>query len=418
MPPVSINPRRVVITGIGVITPIGNSKKAFWENLNSGRGGIDNITYFDTSDYPVHFAGEVKDFDLELYIDRREARHMDPFCHFAVAAGIQAVEDAKIDFNQYDPYRCGVIIGSGIGGMYVFEEQVRTIDSRGPRRISPFFIVKMISDIAAGHISIKYNLRGPNYATTSACATSAHAIGCAVKTIRYGEADVMISGGAEAPITNAGLGGFCAMKALSTRNDAPEKASRPFDRERDGFIMAEGAGIVVLEELDHALKRGAYIYGEIAGIGFTADAHHVTAPPEDGHGAVRAMENAIYDADLMPSDIEYINAHGTSTPLNDISETNAIKKVFGDRAYKLTISSTKSMTGHLLGAAGAVELIATILALQNNRIPPTINYEFTDPGCDLNYTPNQAIPLDFNNALSNAFGFGGHNVSIAVKRLL
>jgi len=411
-----IVPRQVVITGIGVISPIGLTKDTYWDSLVSGRSGVADITRFDTSDFAAHFAAEIKDFDPAVYMERRDYRHMDLFSQFSTAAGIQAVEDSKIDFDQYDPDRVGVIVGSGIGGMYVFEEQVRVLDSRGPRRMSPFFITKMISNIAPGHLSIRYNLRGPNYATTSACATSGHAIGCAMKAIRYGEADVMLSGGAEAPICATGLGGFCAMKALSTRNDEPEKASRPFDLKRDGFIMAEGAGIVVLEELDHALKRGAHIYGEIGGIGFSSDAHHITATPEDGHGAVRAMQVAIEDAGLTIDQIGYINAHGTSTPLNDASETNAIKRLFGERAYNLAISSTKSMTGHLLGAAGSLELIATLLAMKNERIPPTINYEYPDPKCDLNYTPNEAVDLRFDYALSNTFGFGGHNASIAVKR--
>lgn len=416
MPPSPPTPRRVVVTGIGVITPIGNNKRAFWESLENGRGGMRKITRLDTSDYPVQFAAEVKDFDATQFLDRRDIRHLDLFAQFAIAAGIEAIDDAGIDFNRCDRDRVGVIIGSGIGGMYVFEEQVRVVDARGPRRMSPFFIPMMISDIAAGHISIRYDLRGPNYATTSACATSGHAIGLAMKTIRWGEADVMVTGGAEAPITTTGVAGFCAMKALSTRNDAPERACRPFDAERDGFVMGEGAGIVVLESLDHALARGAPIYGELAGAGFTGDAHHVTAPPEDGHGAVRAMKIAIADAGLSPTDIDYINAHGTSTPLNDAVETLAIKQVFGDHAYKLAVSSTKSMHGHLLGAAGGVELAACLLAMEHQTLPPTINYEFPDPKCDLNYVPNWAVAARIDAALSNTFGFGGHNASLVVIR--
>jgi len=411
-----IIPRRVVVTGLGVISPIGNNKEDFWDSLVSGRSGIQTITRFDTTGYSSTFAAEVKDFDPHHHLDRKEVRHMDLFSQFSLISAIQAVEDSGIDFDKCDRERVGVIIGSGIGGMYVFEKQVLVVDKRGPRKVSPFFIPMMISDIAAGHMSIRYDLRGPNYATTSACATSGHAIGCAMKAIRYGDADVMISGGSEAPITPVGLGGFCAMKALSTRNDAPEKASRPFDLERDGFIMGEGGGTVVLEELDHALARGAHIYGELAGVGFTADAHHITAPAEDGHGARRSMQIAMKEAGLEPDQIGYINAHGTSTPLNDISETRAIKQVFGDHAYKVAISSTKSTHGHLLGAAGAIELIATILAMERERIPPTINYENPDPQCDLDYTPNNVVERRFDNAISNTFGFGGHNATLALKR--
>jgi len=413
-----ITPRRVVVTGIGVISPIGSDKRAFWDSLASGRGGIGLITRMKTDDYPAKIAGEIKDFAPENYMERKEIRHIDVFAQYALAASIQAVEDSGIVFDPAERDRAGVIVGSGIGGMYVFEEQVRVIDQKGPRRMSPFFIPMMISDIAAGHISIRYDLRGPNYATTSACATSGHAIGLAMKTIRWGDADVMITGGSEAPITEAGLGGFCALKALSTRNDDPEHACRPFDAQRDGFIMSEGGGILVLESLDHALARGAHIYAEISGAGFTGDAHHITAPPEDGHGAVGAMHAALKEAGLEPNQVDYINAHGTSTPLNDASESKAIKTLFGDHAYKLAVSSTKSMHGHLLGAAGAVELAATILAIQNEMIPPTINYEFPDPECDLNYTPNTAVHKRINVALSNTFGFGGHNASLVVQRYM
>ncbi|MDP8241326.1 MAG: beta-ketoacyl-ACP synthase II [Candidatus Hatepunaea meridiana] len=411
-----IIPRRVMITGVGVISPIGNSKDEFWDSLCNGRSGIGTITRFDISDYASHIAGEVKEFDTGKYIERKDARHMDLFSQYALAAGIEAVEDSGIDFNQYDRDRIGVIIGSGIGGMHVFTKQVTILNERGPRRVNPFFIPMMISDIAAGHLSIRYNLRGPNYATTSACATSGHSIGLAMKAIRYGDADFMLTGGCEAPICPIGLGGFCAMKALSTRNDEPERSSRPFDLKRDGFIMGEGSGIVLLEELEHALARNAHIYGELAGVGFTGDAYHVTAPPEDGHGAIRSMQIAIKEAGLTPDQIEYVNAHGTSTQLNDISETRAIKKVFGEHVNNMAISSTKSMHGHLLGAAGAVELIVTLLAMENNIIPPTINYEYPDPECDLNYTPNKAIELKIDNALSNTFGFGGHNATLVVKR--
>ncbi len=416
MPLEPIIPRRVVVTGIGVITPVGNNKVDFWQNLIHGVGGIGRITKIDPSNFTSQIAGEIKDFDPANYIDKKEARRMDPFCQFAVSASIQAIEDSGIDFDRCDRDRAGVIIGSGIGGMYVYEDQHDAYLKKGPKRISPFFIPMLIADIAAGHISINYNLRGPNYATTSACATSAHALGCAVKAIRYGDADIIVSGGAEAPITAMGLGGFCSMKALSTRNDQPEIACRPFDNERDGFIMAEGAGILLLEEFEHAQARNAHIYAEIAGSGFTADAHHITAPIEDGGGAANSIAAALKDAGIQPGDVEYINAHGTSTPLNDKSETSAIKKIFGQRAYDIPISSTKSMHGHMLGAGGAVEAIATILSIENGVIPPTINYEFPDPDCDLDYTANHAVDKEISVAISNSFGFGGHNATLALKR--
>ncbi len=411
-----IEPRRVVITGLGVVSPVGSTISSFWDSLINGRSGIRLMTRIDPSDYPSKIAGEVTGFDPLAYIERKETRHMDRFTQYAMGAGIQAVEDSAINFDDCDRDRIGVIIGSGIGGMTIIENQLRIIDSRGPSRVSPFFVPMMISDIAAGHLSIRYNLRGPNYSTSSACATSGHAIGCAMKAIRYGDADLVLTGGSESPICDSGLGGFCAMKALSTRNDEPEKASRPFDALRDGFIMAEGAGIILLEELNHALNRKANIYAELAGVGFSADAYHITAPPPDGHGAVRSMRIAIKDAGLSPDDIQYINAHGTSTQLNDKSETEAMKTVFGERTYEMAISSTKSMHGHLLGAAGAVELIASVLGLTYGIIPPTINYEYPDPECDLNYTSNKAVELQFDVALSNTFGFGGHNATLVIKR--
>jgi 3-oxoacyl-[acyl-carrier-protein] synthase II len=374
------------------------------------------ITHIDPGEFPTQFAAEVKDFDPSSILDRKELRHLDLFVQYALMACNEAVLDSGIDFSQCDRDLCGVIVGSGIGGMAVMEDQIQTVYNRGPRRMSPFFIPMMISDIIAGHISIRYDMRGVNYATTSACATSGHALGLAMKTIRWGDAEVVITGGAEAPITLAGLGGFCALKALSTRNDAPEKASRPFDKDRDGFVMGEGGGILVLESLDHALARGATIYAELAGAGFTGDAHHITAPPEDGHGAVRAMQIAVKDAGLDITDIDYLNAHGTSTPLNDAAETSAIKQVFGEHAYKMKVSSTKSMHGHLLGAAGAVEAAACLLAIKHGIVPPTINYETPDPECDLDYVPNHAVKAEINAALSNTFGFGGHNASLVVKR--
>lgn len=412
-----IIPRRVVVTGIGVVTPIGSTKEAFWKSLIAGQGGVQRITRIKPDPFPTQIAAEVKDFNPEQFIDRKDLRHMDLFTQFALGAAVQAIEDSGLDFDQEDRDRIGVIVGSGIGGMYIFEEEVRVIDSKGPRRITPFFIPMMISDIIAGHISIRYNLRGPNYATTSACATSGHALGLAMREIRYGFADIVIAGGSEAPICETGVGGFCAMKALSTRNDEPEKACRPFDAQRDGFIMGEGAGILVLEEYEHAKKRGARIYAELAGAGFTGDAFHITAPPEDGNGARRAMMEAIKDAGLDITDIDYINAHGTSTPLNDVSETRAIKHLFGDHAYQFAVSSTKSMHGHLLGAAGAVEGAATILSIYYGIVPPTINYEFPDPECDLDYVPNKARPMNIKAAISNTFGFGGHNACLVFTRL-
>jgi len=411
-----IMPRRVVVTGIGVITPIGSSKQAFWNSLYEGRGGVGPITRMKSDEFTTHIAAEVKDFNAENFLERKEIRHIDLFAQFAIGAAQQAVDDSGINFESTDRDRVAVIVGSGIGGMYVYEEQLRLIDARGPRRMSPFFIPMMIADIAAGYISIRWDLRGPNYATTSACATSGHAIGLAAKSIRWGDADVVVTGGAEAPICDMGLGGFCALKALSTRNDDPEHASRPFDGERDGFVMGEGAGIVILESLEHAVSRGAHIYAEVTGVGFTGDAHHITAPPEDGRGAVLAMRTALRDAGLEPTAIDYVNAHGTSTPLNDASETRAIKSAFGEHAYKLAVSSTKSMHGHLLGAAGAVELAATILAIENQVAPPTINYQVPDPECDLDYTPNKPRSMRIDAALSNTFGFGGHNASLIVQR--
>jgi 3-oxoacyl-[acyl-carrier-protein] synthase II len=405
---------RVVITGMGVVTPIGNTVTEFWEGLASGRSGAGPITRFDSSQHATHFACEVKGFKIEDYIHPREAKRMDPFCQYAIAAAEQALKDSAINLEQADRNRCGVIIGSGIGGIQIFENQVREHDQGGPRRISPFFIPTMISDIAPGHISIKHQLKGINYSTTSACATGSHAIGIATRHLQYGDADMILAGGAEGAVTAMGLGGFNAMKALSTRNDDPAHASRPFDKDRDGFVMGEGAGVLVLETLDHAQKRGARMLAEVKGLGFTADAHHITAPAPEGEGAVRAMRMALKDAELNPQDVDYVNAHGTSTEYNDKTETQAIKTVFGDYAYKLNVSSTKSMTGHLLGAAGAVESVACILAILHSIIPPTINYATPDPECDLNVTPNQPVERRVKVALNNAFGFGGHNACLII----
>jgi len=403
---------RVVVTGMGAVTPIGNSVPEFWEGLMAGRSGAAPITRFDASQHATHFACEVKGFKVEDYIHPREAKRMDPFCHYAIAASEQALKDSGINLEQVDRDRFGVIIGSGIGGIPIFEAQTREIIEGGPRRLSPFFIPTMISDIAAGHVSMKYQLKGVNYATTSACATGSHAIGIAMRHLQYGDADAFLAGGSEGAITSMGIGGFNAMKAISTRNDDPEHASRPFDLERDGFVMGEGAGILMLETLDHAQKRSARILCEVKGLGFTSDAHHITAPAPEGEGAARAMRAALLDAGLNPKEVDYINAHGTSTPYNDKTETVAIKTVFGGHAYKLSVSSTKSMTGHLLGAAGAVESIACILAILHGMIPPTINYRTPDPECDLNITPNKPVERKVRAALNNAFGFGGHNACL------
>ena len=409
--------RRVVVTGFGCLTPVGNDVATTWRSLLAGKSGAGPITKFDPSKFPVRFAAEVKGFDPVGFMDRKEAKRADAYTQYAVAAAVQAMQDAGFaEGNGYDPERTGVIIGSGIGGLRSFEEQHDVYKERGPSKISPFFIPMFIADIAAGIVSMRFNAKGPNYATVSACATSAHAIGDAFRTIQYGDADIVLSGGAEATVTPMAIGGFANMKALSERNDSPETASRPFDATRDGFVMGEGSGVVVLEELEHAKKRGARIYAEIVGYGATGDAYHLTAPAPDGEGAQRAMRRAMQDAGLGPTDVQYINAHGTSTPANDLNETKAIKAVFGDEAKRLNVSSTKSATGHMLGAAGAVEFIFSALAVREGKIPPTINYQTPDPDCDLNYTPNQAASREMTAALSNSFGFGGHNVTLAVRR--
>lgn len=409
--------KRVVVTGLGTVTPIGLTVGEFWQSMMEGRSGAGPITYFDTAKYDTKFACEVKGFDPLKYLDRKSVQRMDLFAQFAMAAAAQAVEDAGVDFEKLDRDRVGVIVGSGIGGMWTYQRQQENLfTDQGPDHISPFFIPMMISDIAAGNISIKYKLRGPNYATTSACATSGHAIADAAMLIERGDADVMITGGSEAAICPMGIGGFNSMKALSTRNDDPTGASRPFDAKRDGFVMGEGGGIIILESYEHATKRGAKILAELSGFGLTADAYHLTQPAPGGEGAVRAMRLALKDARLNPEDIDYINAHGTSTPFNDKNETEAIKTVFGEHAYKLHVSSTKSMTGHQLGAAGSVEAVATIMAIINDTVPPTINYEFPDPDCDLNYVPNKPLKKTVNAAISNTFGFGGHNACLLFKK--
>ena len=409
--------QRVVITGVGAITPIGNTATEFWNGMMEGRSGTVPITRFDATEFDTRFAAEVKNYDPTIHITRKEVQRMDLFSQLAMSAAIMAVEHSGIEFEKTNRERIGVVFGSGIGGMWTYHHQQQNLYDRGgkPDRISPFFVPMLISDIAAGHIAIRYGLKGPNYGTVSACATSSHSIADALMLMQRGMADVMLAGGSEAVICPMGIGGFNAMKALSTRNDDPATASRPFDKDRDGFVMGEGGGILVLETLEHALNRGATILAELAGIGLTDDAYHITQPAPGGEGAVRSMKLAIEDAGLVPADIDYINAHGTSTPFNDKSESAAIASVFGDHAKNLLISSTKSMTGHLLGAAGAVEAIATTLAIVNSMAPPTINQFTPDPECTLNYVANAPQPLTIRAALSNTFGFGGHNATLCFK---
>jgi len=411
--------KRVVVTGLGALTPLGKNVADFWQNLESGVSGCDYIQQFDVTKFKTRFACEVKDFDPTHYFDRKEARKMDRYCQFALIASDEAVKDAGISKENVDPDRVGVIFASGIGGLITFQEEVINFSQGdGTPRFNPFFIPKMILDIAAGQISMRHGFRGPNYAVVSACASSTNAIIDAFDNIRLNKADIIITGGSEAVISAAGLGGFNAMKALSERNDDPQSASRPFDKDRDGFVMGEGSGVLVLESLEHALARGAKIYCEVAGGGATADAYHITAPHPDGLGANNVMKTALKDAGMQPEDIDYINVHGTSTPLGDIAETKAILNVFGQHAYNLNISSTKSMTGHCLGAAGALEALACIMAVTKNVIPPTINHFTDDPDLDdkLNFTFNKAQHRTVNAALSNTFGFGGHNASVIVKK--
>ena len=408
--------RRVVITGLGLLSPVGNDVATTWRALLDGANGVGPITQFDTTNFPVKFGCELKGFDPLQYMDRKEVKRNDVFTQMALAASVQAMADAGFSEGGYDPENTGVIIGSGIGGLKVFEAQHDVYRERGPGKISAFFIPMFIPDMAAGIVSIRFNAKGPNYATVSACATSAHAIGDAYRTIQYGDADVMITGGSEAAITPMAIGGFANMQALSENNEDYQHASRPFDKNRDGFVMGEGAGIVILEELEHAKRRGARIYGEVAGYGMTGDAFHITQPAPEGEGAQRSMRRALRDAGIEPTDVQYINAHGTSTPYNDLNETKAIKAVFGEHAYKLHVSSTKSATGHTLGAAGGLEFAICTMAVCDSMIPPTINYQTPDPECDLNYAPNTAVKHDVDVAISNSFGFGGHNVTLAVRR--
>ena len=404
--------RRVVVTGMGAVTPVGNSLEEYWQALLHGKSGAGSITRFPTEGFSTTIAAEVKGFDPTQRINAKEARRMDLFIQYAVYAASEAIEDADLRVDGMDPTRVGVIVGSGIGGISTLEAQYKVLKERGPGRVSPFMIPMLISDMAAGMISIIFGLKGPNYCTVSACASAAHALGDAVSVLRNGHADVVLTGGAEASLTELAMAGFCAARALSTRNDDPEHASRPFDKDRDGFVCGEGAGILVLETLDHAIARGARIYAEVLGFGYSADAYHITAPPENGEGMARCMENALLDAEMPKERVGYINAHGTSTEVGDAAETAGIKNVFGEHAYRLAVSSTKSMTGHLLGAAGAVESIATILALHHGVLPPTINLSTPDPACDLDYVPNSPREKRVDVAMSNSFGFGGHNASL------
>ena len=410
--------RRVVVTGVGPITPIGTGKETFWENLTAGKSGIGNITQFDTTDFTVKIAGEVKDFDFANYGDKKEGKRMDRVTQFAVAAAKLALEDSKLDLEKIEPLRCGVCVGTGIGGIHTFLEQSLKYGDKGPSKISPFFIPMEIPNMPAGQIGIAYGFKGPNTAIVTACATGTTCIGDAFRTIQYGDADVMLAGGTEAAISPIAIAGFANMKALSTNNEHPEEASCPFDKKRDGFVMGEGAGVLVLEELEHAKARGAHIYAELVGYGLNCDAYHITAPDPTGDTPAMCLEAALKDAGMKPEELDYINAHGTSTHRNDLGETIAIKKVFGEHAYKLAISSNKSMIGHLLGAAGGVEAIATVLTIENGVIPPTINYRDpdTEEGLDLDYVPNVARKAEVKSALSNNLGFGGHNACIIFKK--
>lgn len=408
--------RRVVVTGLGAVTPVGIGVEAFWESLIKGASGIGRITRFDASQHDCQIAGEVRAFDPLAYVEKKDVKKMDLFVHYGLAAGLMAVQDAGLKIDDSNRERIGVFVGTGMGGLPVIEEMHKVLLERGPSRISAFFVPSIITNMVSGQLSMRLGLKGPNSCVSTACATGSHAIGDSFRIIQRGDADVMVAGGSEAVITPLTIGGFAAMKALSTRNHEPEKASRPFDRERDGFVVGEGAGIVVLEALEHALARGARIYAEVKGYGMSADAYHVTAPAPNGEGAVRAMRMALKDANLNPQEIDYINAHATSTPAGDLNESQAIKAVFGEDAYRLAVSSIKSMTGHLLGAAGGIEVVATVLTILRGVIPPTINYEYPDPDCDLDYVPNKSREADVRIAISNSFGFGGTNATLVFKR--
>ena len=410
--------RRVVVTGLGIVSPVGSSLTSAWDAITKGQSGIGPIQRFDVKAFPVRFGGEVKGFDLEQYITAKEARRMDPFMHYGVAAGMQAVTDSGIDFQKTNPDRCGAVCGAGIGGLWTIESEYDAYDKAGgnPKKISPFFVPASIINMISGHLSIKYGLKGPNLGIVTACTTSTHAIGLGMRTIQYGDADMVIAGGGEMATTVCGLGSFGQAKALSTRNDAPAQASRPFDKDRDGFVLSDGGGAVILEELEHARRRGANIYAEVIGFGMSGDAYHITSPPEDGEGARLAMANALADASINPEQVQYLNAHATSTPLGDRAETIAMKRAFGEHAKKMAVSSTKSMTGHLLGAAGVVEAIFSILAIRDQVAPATINYQTPDPDCDLDYVPNTARQMKIETVLSNSFGFGGTNGSLIFRR--
>ncbi len=408
--------RRVVVTGLGVVAPNGIGTETFWDNLVKGVSGIDRITRFDASLHDSKIAGEVKGFDPLLYMERKEVKKMDLFIHYALAGAIMAAEDAQLKVEEAERTRIGALVGTGMGGIPALEESYKTLLEKGPGRISPFFIPSIITNLASGQIAMRFGFRGPNSCVSTACATGNHAIGDSFELIKREAADIMFAGGTEAVISPLTIGGFCSMKALSTRNEEPHRASRPFDKGRDGFIMGEGAGVLILEELEHALRRGARIYAELVGYGMSADAYHMTAPEPEGLGAIASMRLALEDAGIMPEEVDYINAHGTSTPVGDAAETKAIKKVFGDHAYRLAVSSIKSMTGHLLGAAGGVESLATVLTLYHGLIPPTINYDESDPECDLDYVPNKARQSEVRVALTNSFGFGGTNATLVFRR--
>jgi len=412
-----LNKRRVVITGLGMVTPLGNTVARTWERIKKGESGIDLISHFDTSQFSVRIGGSIRDFDITQYISAKEARKMDPFIHYGMAAGSQAIEDSGLKITGDNADRIGVAIGSGIGGLPGIEKGTQIFLESGPRKISPFYVPSNIINMISGNLSIKYGAKGPNFAIVSACTTGTHNIGDAARLIEYGDADVMIAGGAEMATSPTGLGGFAAARALSTRNDDPQGASRPWDRDRDGFVLSDGAGVVVLEEYEHARKRGAKIYAEVAGFGMSADAYHMTSPPESGEGAARCMRNALKNAGINADQVDYINAHGTSTPAGDMAETQATKGFFGHHAGKLAMSSTKSMTGHLLGAAGGVEAVFSVLAIRDQIAPPTINIFNQDPQCDLDYVPNEARRMKIDVAISNSFGFGGTNGTLVFRKL-
>jgi 3-oxoacyl-[acyl-carrier-protein] synthase II len=409
--------RRVVVTGLGIVSPVGNDVTTAWANVLAGKSGIGPITQFDVSEFSTRFGGEIRDFDASRFVPAKDVRKMDPFIHFGIAAAQEALQHSGLSLDHYPAHRVGVAMGSGIGGVGTIEANHERYKEGGPRKISPFFVPASIINMISGHVSIQHGFKGPNIALVTACTTSTHCIGMAARIIAYGDADAMLAGGAEHGITPLGLGGFCSARALSTRNDDPAGASRPWDRDRDGFVLSDGAGCLVLEEYEHARRRGAPILAEFVGFGMSGDAHHITAPPENGEGAQTCMQAALADAGLNPEDVQYVNAHGTSTPLGDVAETLALKGVFGDHARKLAVSSTKSSTGHALGAAGAIEAVLTVLAIRDQVAPPTINLQNPDPDCDLDYVPNEARQMKIDAAISNSFGFGGTNGSIAFRRI-